>query len=291
MMKKILNLILCVTFTLPLQAQIRQLADSVLRGSTDSVRISSNNILIQQMSEFLKADKSFTTSFDSVKSISTIKSSDGLIRFYQWAMPLMESNTFQIYGFMQVQDKKTKTLNVWQLTDINEDKYSVSEKILTPDNYYAAVYYSIIPLKSGKKTIYTLLGWRGNTPRTSLKVIDVLTFKNNKPVFGKKIFTSPPKMLPVLPANKCARIIFEYNANAVMSLKYYPNKKQIVFDHISPSKESLKGLEEFYGPDMSYDAFKWKKGKWNGIADIDIRNKNNTDGKKTAPIKDSELHK
>ncbi|MBS1764473.1 MAG: hypothetical protein JSS90_05860 [Bacteroidetes bacterium] len=291
MMKKITAFILCFILSVQLNAQIRQLADSVLRGSTDSVRLAANELLITQMSEYLKTSNSFDASFDTVRSISAIKSPDGLIRFYQWAMPLMSSNTFQIFGFIQLKDKKTKTIKTWQLTDGKEDKYSVSDKTLTPDNYFAAVYYSIIPLKTGNTKTYTLLGWRGNNQRTSLKVIDVLTFKNTQPVFGKKIFTAPAKMLPVMAANKCTRIIFEYNANAVMSLKYYNNGKRIVFDHISPSKESLKGLEEFYGPDMSYDSFVWKKGKWNGKADVDIRNKNSTDGKKIAPVKDSDLHK
>lgn len=290
-MKRILHLIIGFSLTLPVNAQIRQLADSVLRGSSDSVRLTANDLLTEQMSEYLKTTSSFTASFDSVKSISVIKSPDGQIRFYQWAMPLMASNTFQIFGFMQVMDKKTKKFSVWKLTDGKEDKYSTSEKVLTPENYFAAIYYSIIPLKTGKETTYTLLGWRGNNQRTSLKVIDVLTIKNSKPNFGKKIFSAPANMLPVMEAKKCYRIIFEYNANAVMSLKYYTKGKRIIFDHISPSKASLKGLEEFYGPDMSYDAFIWKKGRWNGKPDVDVRNKNSTDGKKIAPVKDSELHK
>jgi hypothetical protein len=39
-------------------------------------------------------------------------------------------------------------------------------------------------------------------------------------------------------------------------------RKKIVFDHLSPPKATLKGAEETYGPDFTYDAFIWKKGKW-----------------------------
>ena len=77
-----------------------------------------------------------------------------------------------------------------------------------------------------------------------------------------------------------------------MSLKYYKRKNQIVFDHISPTKASLKGIEEFYGPDFTLDTFQWKSGKWNGKPNIEMRNENNTDGNKNSTLtKDSDLNK
>jgi len=46
----------------------------------------------------------------------------------------------------------------------------------------------------------------------------------------------------------------------------------IVFDHLSPSKPSLVGVYEFYGPDFSYDGYKFEKGMLELYPDIDIRN-------------------
>lgn len=43
-------------------------------------------------------------------------------------------------------------------------------------------------------------------------------------------------------------------------------RKKIVFDHLSPPKATLKGAEETYGPDFTYDAFIWKKA--NGKAKV-----------------------
>lgn len=272
-------------------AQLQMFADSVIKGSSDSIRQQYQLRLTDAMQKFLATEQSFNTSFDTIPSISTITSADNLIRFYQWIQPNMETQTYSIHGMMQVKDKKSKAIKIFTLTDGAMDKYTASDKILNTDNYFAAIYYSIIPVKENKKTIYTLLGWRGVDNRTTVKTIDVLHFQKNKPVFGKKIFKAPANMLPVMSAEKCTRVVFQYNAQAVMSLKYYSKGKKIVFDHLSPPKATLKGAEETYGPDFTYDAFIWKKGKWQGKSDIDMRNSHNTDGQKITPVKDSELRK
>ena len=272
-------------------AQLQMFADSVIKGSSDSIRQQYQLRLTDAMQKFLATEQSFNTSFDTIPSISTITSADNLIRFYQWIQPNMETQTYSIHGMMQVKDKKSKAIKIFTLTDGAMDKYTASDKILNTDNYFAAIYYSIIPIKENKKTIYTLLGWRGVDNRTTVKTIDVLHFQKNKPVFGKKIFKAPANMLPVMSAEKCTRVVFQYNAQAVMSLKYYSKGKKIVFDHLSPPKATLKGAEETYGPDFTYDAFIWKKGKWQGKSDIDMRNSHNTDGQKITPVKDSELRK
>lgn len=266
---------------------IRQLSDSILRGSTDSVKLSSNEKLMEAMYSFLKTPESFITSFDSIKSISTITSDDKSFRFYQWAMPVYETNSYKIFGFLQIKNAKTKELTTFKLNDGTDDKYTSMGKPLSKDNWYGAIYYHIIQTKIGKKKIYTLLGWRGNNLKTSMKVIDVLSLESDIPKFGMKIFSAPHNMLPVGKANDKYRIIFEYNATAVMSLRYF--KKEIIFDHISPAKPSLKGNEEFYGPDFTYDAFVWKKKQWTGKANVEMRNTNNTDGKKPKLIKDGDL--
>ena len=272
-------------------AQLQMFADSVIKGSSDSIRQQYQLRLTDAMQKFLATEQSFNTSFDTIPSISTITSADNLIRFYQWIQPNMETQTYSIHGMMQVKDKKSKAIKIFTLTDGAMDKYTASDKILNTDNYFAAIYYSIIPVKENKKTIYTLLGWRGVDNRTTVKTIDVLHFQKNKPVFGKKIFKAPANMLPVMSAEKCTRVVFQYNAQAVMSLKSYSKGKKIVFDHLSPPKATLKGAEETYGPDFTYDAFIWKKGKWQGKSDIDMRNSHNTDGQKITPVKDSELRK
>lgn len=270
--------------------EIKMLSDSVVRGSTDSLKNSCNERLLVLLDSLLADKETFFLSFDSAKSISVITSPDKTFRFYQWVMPVYENNTYKYFGFLQMYNSKKKTVQHHKLTEQIFDKEYAVEQQLNTSNWYGAIYYTIIPTKVGMKKLYTLLGWRGNNAKTTIKVIDVLFFDNAAPKFGMKLFTTEGKMLPMDSPAKSFRIIFEYNATATMSLKYFKRKNQIVFDHIVPAKASQKGMEEFYGPDFTLDAFVWKKGKWNGKPNIEMRNQNNTDGNKDAKlIKDSDL--
>ena len=57
-----------------------------------------------------------------------------------------------------------------------------------------------------------------------------------------------------------------------MSVKWNERMKMIVFDHLSPSQPSLAGNYEYYGPDFSYDGFRFEKDAWVLVEQIDMRN-------------------
>lgn len=270
------------------KAELKSIGDSIFKGSTDSVRIASSNRTFEILNELLKNPSSFNESFDSVKAISSIYSPDKTLRFYQWALPVMESNSYRIFGFLQTYNQKKKTVEVYELKDAGADKYEAMDKKLLPGNCYTAVYYKIIETKSGKKKYYTLLGWRGNNLLTTIKVIDVLSFENNKPVFGAKIFDASNYQLTYGDIHKKQRIIFEYNAQVVMTLRYEQKMKTIVYDHLSAAKASLKGMEQFMGPDFTYDGFKWKKGKWIGKTNLEMKNNTSQTKKDFKLYKDGE---
>jgi len=70
------------------------------------------------------------------------------------------------------------------------------------------------------------------------------------------------------------RILFEYSARVQMSLRWIDSKKMIVFDHLSPTKASLTGNYQYYGPDFSFDALRFENGTWELVEDVDVRNSN-----------------
>jgi hypothetical protein len=121
-------------------------------------------------------------------------------------------------------------------------------------------------VKYKKKKYYVLLGWDGNNRISNKRLIDVLYFtEKGFPKFGDAIFSSESGKVK-------KRIIFEYQAGLVMSLRYEDEKNAIVFDHLSPSNPSLEGQFSFYGPDFSYDMMQFKDGKWIYIKDVLPRN-------------------
>jgi len=94
--------------------------------------------------------------------------------------------------------------------------------------------------------------------------VDVLWFAGNKPRFGAPIFKNDRYTYN--------RLVFKYSHGANMLLRYDPKKKMIVMDNLEPSDAMYKGVYRFYGPDFTYNGYKFEKGKWVLYKNVDVRN-------------------
>jgi hypothetical protein len=86
------------------------------------------------------------------------------------------------------------------------------------------------------------------------------------PVFGMPVFDG----MKDRPGAR--RIIFEYSRQASMLLDYQTADKTIIFDHLAPRDENVRGQYEFYGPDFSYDGLRLVSGRWRLIEDLPLKN-------------------
>lgn len=245
------------------QDSINFLSSIAVKGDGIEKRNKASEQLVKMLSYVLAQEGSFSFPFDSVKSLAVLNSSDNSFRLFNWN-EIQEDGTYKYYGLIQKYDKKNKKSKVFVLNDDQRDKdIAVVEKTsLVYPHWYGAHYYEIIYTKKGKSKYYTLLGWEGKDRLATCKVIDVLQFDRDGPVFGAPIFAYAPIM----------RIVFEYSNQVSMSLKYDAKKKQIIYDHLSPSRPEYLGNYAYYGPDMSYDALVYKKGKWILIEDVKPKN-------------------
>ncbi|MBL4623749.1 MAG: hypothetical protein JKY42_01190 [Flavobacteriales bacterium] len=176
----------------------------------------------------------------------------------------MNDRTHRYFCLLQVHAKGSKDYALYELIDKSDEITRPLNRQLDHTNWYGALYSEIIVVKKKGKTYYTLLGWDGNNEFTTKKIIEVLYFTSaNNPKFGAQLFK--------LSKGSPRRIIFEYSEEATMSLKWEEKRKQIVFDHLSPSEEDLIGVRQYYVPDMSFDALELQKGTWVYIHDVDIR--------------------
>ena len=57
-----------------------------------------------------------------------------------------------------------------------------------------------------------------------------------------------------------------------MLLRYVQVRQLIVFDHLAPRDPKVKTDFSFYGPDLTYDGYQLKNGKWNFVQNLDMRN-------------------
>jgi hypothetical protein len=246
------------------QDSLKKLSERVAHGEIGPERYNANYTLIKTLVSALKSPHSFQYGFDSLKSISITQSADGRFRLFTWHV-LNDDGSYRYYGTIQMNSTDDK-LKLYPLIDYTPNLKHPTDTITTNDQWYGAQYYKIIPVTTDASTpYYILLGWKGNTIKTTKKIIDILYFKDNKAYFGMPIFSGGNY------ANK-KRIIFEYTSSSTMMLNYLPEQELIVFDHLAPKDEKLVGKPEFYGPDMSYDGFKLAHGQCKFIQDIPLKN-------------------
>lgn len=239
----------------------------------DFQKLDANINFKKYLLEALEQEGSFNYPFDSLKYMSKLYSPDKRFRMFTWYVEL-SNGTFENYGILQVYNEKKKVYDLIILNDGKKDIQEPEYQVLKADNWYGAVYYSIIYHKQRGKEAYTLLGYDGNNKMARRKVIEVMRLNSQGvPTFGQSMFRYNK--------NKHKRVIFEYSARVSMSLKYEKQnaeqgkkrREMIVFDRLAPMHESLKGQYMFYMPEINvFDGFVFEDGKWKFIKDVDARN-------------------
>jgi hypothetical protein len=242
---------------------LKKMQKAVFFSREDSVKFKANEHFTQVMEEVLLNQLSFEFPFDSLTAIGRLTSPDGKFRIINWNIAKNDGSCYY-FGFIQSLDPKTKKFELYPLIDKSNLAKSPEAYVSDNNKWFGMLYYRIIPCGE----YYTLLAWDGNDKVTSRKFIDILSFKpDGTPQFGKDVFKMPKK--------NPKRIMFEYSAEIVMSLKYHEDKNMIVFDHLAPKDPIMEGQYQFYGPDFSFDGFKFSKGKWKYEEDVDIKNLKN----------------
>lgn len=242
------------------QDSLANLGKIFINDQNDLERKNANYLFIKTLVSALKVPNSFLFKFDSVKTISILNSPDNKFRIFSW--PIMNNDgSYRFYGAIQM--NTGGALKLYPLEDYSPLFKNPQDSVTDNNKWYGAQYYKIIPVY-GNNPHYVLLGWKGNTIKSTKKVIEVLSFKNDKVQLGSPIFTEKGK-------NR-KRIIFEYTRQASMLLKYIPDQNLIVFDNLAPPDKKLKDQPETYGPDLSYNGYRLKNGKWEYVDNLDMRN-------------------
>ena len=245
------------------EMRLQKIRNASLNASSDSARLSKDSQFLRLLEETLQQDVSFSYPFDSLNSISILRSEDSTLRIYTWTLPHLDG-TYSYSGLIQLKNSVSSPIQVLKLNDqSNNSEKDFAKLALDAEHWYGSLYYDIIDVEIGGDPYYTLLGWKGNNRQSTKKVIDVMQIdRNNQVIFGEPVFDRGDE-------TKSFRVIYEFSAESSMTISYDTINKAIVCDHLFPSHPSLKGHYEFYGPDLSFDAFIFKDGIWNYEEDYD----------------------
>lgn len=261
---------------------LKSICKKIYNSKSDSDKKKYNDQLLRTFETVLIKPNSFDYPFDSLNDIARLIPPNKTFRIINWNVPYSDG-TQEYFGFIQYKHiqikkkglfkkEKTETFQLYPLIDKSSEIKNPENSISDNKKWFGMLYYKIITKKTKSKTYYTLLGWDGNDKFSVKKIIDVLTFDNNgTPRFGADIFNMSKK--------NPKRVIFEYASSCSMSLKYSNKKDSIVFDHLTPAQAQLEGQYQYYCPDMSYDGFGFKKGKWNYGTDLNVTNEKDSSDK------------
>lgn len=253
--------------------------DSLMKYSDLLISASGNEVLEinerfkSELEDVLSDYRSLYTDFTEVKALSVVTGPKHKFRIYTWANKFGQSE-LAYFGFSQyLMSKKKGIVRLVELIDPSEYKIFDEFKRYDGSKWPGSLYYELVPTKKRKSKSFLLLGWDGNGDRTNKKIIEVLTFrKDGTPFFGSPML-SVNVGTPKKPKFRSkGRMVFEYSSKVSVLLKYDPILKMVVFDHLVPPNDRLKGVKATYVPDFSYDAVYFKKGKWRMKFDVDARN-------------------
>ena len=221
-----------------------------------ATRFRADSIFTRMLVRALKEKHAFSYPFDSLQTISRLYAPDSSFRIFTWQL-VQDEATFRRHGAIQM-NTADGSLVLYPLLDKTQLIEDIQNAITNNEEWVGAIYYKIIQTSFQNKKFYTLLGYDENSFRSTKKRIEVLSFNNDKPVFGGPFFSFEKDSLhkPVQ-----ARFFIEYKKDGNASIKYDEELGMIIFDHlISENNQPTKKYT--YIPDGDYEGFKWENGKW-----------------------------
>ncbi|MCX7954298.1 MAG: hypothetical protein N3A01_03800 [Bacteroidales bacterium] len=196
----------------------------------------------------------FYYKFDSLKKyISSIYAIDSSLRIITWFVRLQEN--YKYYGYV-IRKMNNDFYKLYVLDDMRIEYNDTTRlnEVLCNGKWIGSIYTYVHVCKYKDKIYYILFGFDDYNKYVTRKIVDVLYFKGNKICFGAPVFYDHNSVKN--------RLVFTYSEKAKFLCQFRTDMNAIVFDYLCPIKPEFKGMYEFYGPDGTYDAYFYSKGKW-----------------------------
>ncbi|NVO18353.1 MAG: hypothetical protein HXX13_01560 [Bacteroidetes bacterium] len=259
---------------LAMQDTLVRLSKEIWKAKDDSSKIQANKAFLSKYKEVLTLPSAFNFPFDSLATISRLKSDDAMLRITTWNIPL-NNGTYKYFGFIELKNGK-----VFNLVQAERRDLGWENKILSLDHWYGAIYYKLISQKVKKEYVYTLIGWDGNDESSNYKLIDILSFDSNGiPVFGKGLFKTSEgiknRVLIEYAKNTTALVRYDNQSLKIQKGNRVKEKKMwmIVMDKLIPMMPSMTGIRKYYVPSGdTHDAYLFRDGFWTFVENISAGN-------------------
>ncbi|HAD98590.1 MAG TPA: hypothetical protein DCG19_14360 [Cryomorphaceae bacterium] len=230
----------------------------ILENPEFKKRDSANRHFTTLLKEYISTEQGYRDPLKQVSNMLRLSEKNGEFHIYTWQMP-DSTFTYRQYGLVAAQTRRGV-----EVTELEDKKSSLVEpefRMLKADDWYGAIYYDMVPVKKGRTTYYTLLGYVPGA-RINRKVVDVMTLDGRgRPKFGARIFHVEEFMDQVY-RKAPMRLILSYSGDYSASVRWNPETEMVIMDHLVPPEPKMKGVYQLYGPDMSYDGLEWDDDWW-----------------------------
>ncbi len=233
-----------------------QLGTQMIRSEDVATRFRSDSAFTRILVRALREKNSFYYPFESLSTISRIYPMDSSFRIFTWQVS-KDEDTHRRHGAIQMRTSDG-SLQLFPLIDRSIIIENQADTITNNEWWIGAIYYGIVERMVNSQKVYTLLGYDEYSIRSTRKIIEVLSFKNGKPVFGGDYFSFKNDSVP---QSNRSRFWIEYKKNGNGRVIYDKELDMIIYDHlISETNEPAKKYT--YIPDGDYEGFRWDNGKW-----------------------------
>jgi len=258
------------------------LSFAIINDSLPEHRFASCRKVIPTLVNALKIENSFSYSFSKLQSISIQYPRDSSFRVFTWQL-FVDDNDYRYYGAIQMNSSELK---LFPLVDRSFEVRDLEREPLTPKSWYGALYYNIRQFDSPQGPKYLLFGFDGLSFFNKRKLVDVLSFQNGEPEFGREpVFVKiNQKNGQKMPLN---RLVLEYTSAAAVRLNYDESLGHIMHDHLIMSGAAPGGGPSFV-PDGSYQGYELKGGFWVNIPKVYDQVLEDGQAPRDFPVLDSE---
>ena len=157
--------------------EIKKIFDSIVSIQNEQKIVVFEKQIDSLLNIYLAESNNFENDLSFLKDYCvTIFSSDKKLKILTWYAYYPISYSYNYHGYIMYKQKKNM-FNYFKLIDKSDEIQNCEFQILNENNWYGCVYYEIIEKKRNSETLYTLLGWDGNSFLSNKKIIEVLEIK------------------------------------------------------------------------------------------------------------------
>jgi len=238
------------------------LADSMAHAPVPDDRIDFCVRFTRHLRKALDMPGSFSYPFSRLATkIHILYPEDKSFRIFNWLIA-PAAHVRRYYGAVQMAGTEPK---YYPLKDYSDELERGAETaMLNNEHWYGCEYYRIMEQDIQGQKAYLLFGFNSNGATSNKKVLDVLSFDSQGPVFGAPVFTMPDVRGQRL--QKQNRVILEFKKEAQIYLNYDESRKMIVFSRLA-SEVTDPNRKNTYIPTGQMDGLRWEGNEFLFVKD------------------------